>query len=552
MGRIAPLLLTLAELLLYAHNATVCSAYHLGEAARKKACKYGCTGKGNSLVEAKTQSEQDYFTLKLSEHNFRWSVRLLMGSKKTPLQLGVVTSTPITALYCSYNASARESDQMKDLKYGVNESEDVKYVGCKSRQCTAAQRGNSCAPINHFLKMIHEFGLRKKNCTSRFCSYINDMNFLNVDTQLDKRNMSVCSFSSTVGSEHIEGFYFKDSFYLHETVRCSYNYFGCLTQSDDLTFNNAISGFIGLAYNRADDMAHSKESPSMMHTLVQKSISKRNVFTLCFVEGGGFASFGGVNNEALRKTPAVSKLQMSSQHLEADAPLELVADQQAAPHQIVWLAYSDTSKDTYSLLLKEVNLVSGSKRVESAIGAVALVDSYSYFLSFPAEITAKLKTAVHSSCAGGANTCSEIINKGVFTLKNQGVTDFPALELVFDDGKVLIEPQDYLIHEGDGVYRVLLNSEGTLKLGVPFFLNKYLIFDNERGKLGVGPSDCTYKMKETFPGVDLSTPEADSKGDPEDEDCTRESFFQANKLTILALTSLSVVGGLVGGVFFFC
>ncbi|EUD66057.1 hypothetical protein C922_03527 [Plasmodium inui San Antonio 1] len=563
MGRIVSLLFTLAGLLLHTHNATVCSEYHLGEAVRKEACKFrrsgggghgvnfaSTTGRGNSLVEAKMEKEQDYFTLKLNEHNFRWSVPLLMGSKKKPLQLGVVTSTPITALYCSYNPSP--SDEMKDLKYEVNESEDVKYIGCRSRQCAAVSQGSSCHPIDHFLKMIHDFGLRKKSCPNRFCSYINDMNFLNVDSKLDKRNMSVCSFSSSLDSEHIEGFYIRDSFYLYDTVRCYYNYFGCVTQSDELKFNNAISGFIGLGYNRADGAPHSEQSPSMLHTLVQKSLSKKNIFGLCFVEGGGFASFGGVDNEALRKVPAVSKLQLSSQHLEADAPLELLEQKQATSHQIVWLPYSATSKDTYNLLMKEVNMVSGSNRLQSEKGQLAVVDSYSYFLSFPAEITAKLKTAVYNSCTGEGNSCSEIISKGVFTLKNQGVAHFPTVELVFYDGKVLIEPKDYLIHEGDGVYRVLINSAGTFKLGIPFFLNKYLIFDNENGKLGVGPSDCSFKMKGTHPGVDLRTTEADERGDPEDEDSTKEGFFQENKFIILALTSLSVVGAIVGGVFFFC
>ncbi|ANQ11075.1 Uncharacterized protein PCOAH_00053360, partial [Plasmodium coatneyi] len=543
MGRIVHFLFTLAALLLHTHNVTVCSAYHLGVGDNHGVNYARTTSRGNSLVEAKKE-EQDYFILKLNENNFRWSVPLLMGSKKKPLELGVVTSTPITALYCSYNAN--RGDEMKELKYEVNASENVKYISCKSKHCTAIGQGNTCAPIEHFFKKIHDFGLRKKDCTSRFCRYINDINFLNVNTMLDKRNMSVCSFRSNLGSENIEGFYFRDSFYLYDTVRFDYNHFGCITESGNLTFNNVISGFIGLAYNRPHATAHLKEASSMLHTLVQKSLSKKNVFGLCFVEEGGFASFGGVNNEALRKVPAVSKLQLG-----ADDSLELVEDPQPPSHEIVWLAYSDTPKDTYSLLLKEVNMVSGSERVDSAIARVAVVDSYSYFLSFPAEIAAKLKAAVHKSCAGGDNTCSEITNKGVFKLKKQSLEDFPTVELVFNDGKVLIEPKDYLIHEGDGVYRVLINSEGTLKLGIPFFLNKYLIFDNENGKLGVGRSDCTFNMNGTSTGVDLNAAEADSNEDPEDEDSTTEGFFQENKLIILAVTSLSVVGAIVGGVFFF-
>ncbi|CAA9991134.1 aspartyl protease, putative [Plasmodium knowlesi strain H] len=563
MALIIPLLFTLATLLLHTQNVTVCSADHFGEAIRRKAFKVqrsvrgdpgvnsaitskrvngaSTTSKGNSLLEAKKR-EQDYFTLKINEQNFRWSLPLLMGSKKTPLELGIVTSTPITALYCSYNAKPNE--EMNNIKYEVNASEGVKYISCKSRYCTAIGQGNTCAPIEHFFKMIHDFGLRKKNCTNRFCTYINDINFLNVNTKLDKRNMSVCSFSSNLGSEQVEGFYFRDSFYLYDTVKFDYKHFGCVTQSGVLTFNNVISGFIGLAYNRADAIANKKESSSILHTLVQKSVSKKNIFGLCFVEGGGFATFGGINNEALRKVLPVSKLQMGFQHLGGEDP-------QATSHEIVWLAYSDTSKSTYSLLLKEVNMVSTSNRVENAIGRVAVIDSYNYFLSFPAEITAKLKTAIYNSCVGNDNKCSNIINKGVFTLKNGGVDDFPTVELVFDDGKVLIHPKDYLIHEGDGVYRVLINSEETLKLGIPFFLNKYLTFDNENGKIGVGPSDCTFEMKGVSPGVDLSATEADSNDDPEDKDFTIEDFFQENKLMILALTSLSVVGAIVGGVFFF-
>ncbi|GAW83719.1 aspartyl protease [Plasmodium gonderi] len=583
MGAIYFDMLSILVFLFYIYDVTLCSTYHIGESVKKTRCKFCSSGhdmknfppgnneweweistnkvnftsrgkKGKSLIQAKDQEkeeEKDFLTLTLNEQNFRWSIPLKMGSKKTPVNLAIVTSTVISALYCSYNSTS--GDEMGNVKYDVNASEDVKYVNCNSEKCTDIGQNNTCDTLENYFKLIHDFSLRKKNCTKRFCNYVNDMNFLNLKNKIDDRNMSVCSFKSTLGSDKVQGFYFEDSFDIFNN-RCDYSYFGCITQADALKFNDVISGFIGLAYdNKNPTSGHVSKFPSILNTFIQKSSSKKNIFGLCFVEKGGFASFGGFNHKALTKISRLSKSKIRTKDMEGEEEGYAGMSDFDISNYITWIYYSELHKDTYKLHLKEVNMISGSETVENTLNEVAIVDSYNYFLSFPAATTAKLKAAIHKSCTGEGNICSEINDKGIFTLRKQNIENFPKIEIFFEDEEVILEPNDYIIHEGEGVYRVLINSSNVLSLGIPFFLNKYLIFDNENGKLGVSRSDCHSEVLDddtsgvVLPPVVKNPLEQDTHLDPVE----KKGFFQENKAIIMGLGALTFVGGITGGFFFF-
>ncbi|SCQ17155.1 aspartyl protease, putative [Plasmodium ovale] len=490
--------------------------------------------------------EENFYVLKVNEHNFRWSMPLSMGSEKEKIQLGIVTSTPITAMYCSHNEEEREAlDEMEDLgklKYDIQKSDETRYIECKSTYCNQVSKNPTCAPLKNYFQTLKDYNIRKKNCKKKFCDYVSSMTFLNMN-KLSDRNLSVCSFNTTIDNDQVKGFYFRDSFFLFESISYYYTYFGCISESDDLKLNEVLSGVLGLARSSNNTVEHSNTRTSILDTFIFKSISKKEIFGLCFIEGGGFVSFGGYDESVLKKKTLPSEIQINMTQLNAHGLSEMKNGQRDTVYDIVWLSYSPTTKDMYSLFLKEVKAISGSKSITNAVNAEAIVDSYNYFLSFPLDVTAKIKQFIHDDCADNTNDCSKLIESGIMKLKNVDINKFPKIELVFNDGNVVIDPSDYIINEEDDVYRVLVNSAGVLKLGIPFLLNKYIIFDNELNKLGVSRSACNPSEREDeILGVDLIA-NSDDYAWSEDE--------QKNKTAIIALSVISAVGSITGSIFYF-
>ncbi|CRG96980.1 aspartyl protease, putative [Plasmodium gallinaceum] len=498
------------------------------------------------FLNFKKKEDNKFYTLKLNEFNFRWSIPLYIGSKKTKIELCIITSSSITALYCT--DSFKEKDNLKKLKYNINESIDLRYVECRSKSCDNILN-NECLPLKNYFKMLHEYNIKKKNCKDRFCDYINNMNFLNMIDKLNDRNISVCSFNSTIDNDQIKGFYFKDSFYINNTVKYFYDYFGCISESDYLKFNEVLSGFIGLGnYNENNN----KKYPTILNSFIHKSISKKNIFALCFVENSGLISFGGYEKSILKKKEHIPKLEINRRKIIRDREEEMPVED-IDQYEILWLHYSNPNKSIYNIFLKEANVNSKSKKLINTIKRDAIVDSYNYFLSLPADITAKIKTFIYNECSDKTNECSRLIEKGIFELKNKNINNFPQIELVFNEGTLIIEPNDYIIHEGDGIYRVLINSSGVLKLGIPFFLNKYLIFDNENKKLGISKSDCNFQVdNEKITGIDMSLSNMDDHGLIKDYNVINQGFFEKNKIVIITIFILFFVGSIIGSIFYFC
>ncbi|SBS99165.1 aspartyl protease, putative [Plasmodium malariae] len=513
-----------------------------------------------SFLHLNNKEEKTFYSLKLNENNLRWSIPFLIGFKQTKVDLGIVTSSLITALYCSYNV--REDDELKNLKYDIEKSKDLKYIECKSKYCLAINTESTCTPLKNFFQNLHDYNIKKRSCKKRFCDYVNNTNFLNMNNRLNDRDVSVCSFNTTIGSDQVKGFYFKDSFYLGDIVKGNYEYFGCISEGNDLKFNEVISGFIGLADDKREIVDPKKNKfPSILDMYILKSTSKKNIFALCFIEKGGIATFGGYEKSLLKKQLEVSLLQVQSKEFIADEALQMDVDAAAENYQIVWIKYSDAKKSSYNLFLKEIRAKSWSKNDTYEIGADALVDSYNYFLSLPVDITTKLKTFIFNNCPKTDSDCTKLIENGVMEIKSKDISKFPTIELIFNEGKVVVHPKDYIIDEGEGKYRVLINSSGVVKLGIPFFLNKYLIFDNENGKLGytflqactcVGPSECSLNIDEKdISGMDISLPGIEYPDQVEYEGSGEAGFFEKNKTAIIAFSAVTFVTSIVGSIFYF-
>ncbi|KNC35396.1 hypothetical protein PFLG_00378, partial [Plasmodium falciparum RAJ116] len=248
------------------------------------------------LSSVQKKESRRFYSINLKEKNFRWSMILSIGSKKKDLELGILTNSNITGLYCSYNY--KDNDELKNLKYDITLSEDLKYVECKSIMCDNVEHSSPCLPLENYFKLINDYKIRKRSCQNKFCDYVNNMNFLNMIDKLNDRNLSICSFNTTINNEQIKGFYFKDSFFLYKKIKTSFLYFACITESDPLHFNNKLSGFIGLAnYINDKEKYHNQNKKiysTILYSFIYKSISKKNIFSLCFKQGGGFITFGGM------------------------------------------------------------------------------------------------------------------------------------------------------------------------------------------------------------------------------------------------------------------
>lgn len=79
--------------------------------------------------------------------------------------------------------------------------------------CDNVEHSSPCLPLGNYFKLINDYKIRKRSCQNKFCDYVNNMNFLNMIDKLNDRNLSICSFNTTINNEQIKGFYFKDSFF---------------------------------------------------------------------------------------------------------------------------------------------------------------------------------------------------------------------------------------------------------------------------------------------------------------------------------------------------
>lgn len=495
----------------------------------------------NYFYSFNDSNKREYYHIKLQEKNFRWSLPVLLGSHKASQLLHIVTSTPFTALYCSINVKDDKSDPK--IKYELTNSEDINLIECTNLHCESLKVKKVCLPLHSFSPFINQFVIKKKNCQERFCDYVHSINFLNLQKNFDIKNLSLCTFHYNVGYDSLKGFFFSDSFYIKKKVKETYSYWGCINENDSLKLNDVNSGFLGLA---TYDVNQKQSFPSILNNFIERSTGKKNIFALCLVEKGGFITFGGYDN-SLFKSKADAK--PNSNVAAQAAPEENASDQKL---NLVWLNYSDTKLSVYNLLLKEIACTEKEKVVNFNINEEVLADTYNFYLHLPETFITKINSLITEKCKTQVeNVCTEIHNKGLVTIAKGSVNDYPKIELKFDKESVFIEPNDYIIQMSGNKYKILLKTSNVTKLGIPFFLNKYVVFDNTSNKMGIGRSECKLNIDENdLTGMNISeeTPTAPNIEKEIDEEA---AFFVKHQLTLQIISGLCFLCAL-GVIIYLC
>ncbi|CDU20859.1 microgamete surface protein MiGS [Plasmodium yoelii] len=531
----------------------------------------------SSFLHVREDEEDDntFYSLKLNEKNFRWSIPLAIGSDKTVIDLVLTIANSSTAFYC-YDEK-KPSPDTETLGYDLSKSTDLKYVDCKDETCTEILGSNKCLILEEYFKLLNGYVLRKKSCKSKFCDYVNKMNFLNMSNPGVDKNASVCPFDNKVDSDKIKGFYFNDSFLISKEKKVTYNYFGCITENENLNINENTSGIIGLT----NDYKADKKYSSILNSFISNSESKKNIFGVCLIDGGGFISFGGYDKLALK--PGVPPKKVKGPEDSDDSvdtsyrnTLLSIGDDSDG---LIWVDYSESTNELYKVKVTKINVNVTDDSSEHEVNKDFILDTYDYFISLPREISAKLTEKINKICKDLNDKCKQVENSGTFQMESEQVASFPAIEFYFNENKVVVQPQDYIINDGDKNYKILVkHAESNEKLGVPFFLSKYIIFDNEQKKLGIAQSACQTKnafspqdssvkppvvpkeptevvdlpAKDKGPGDVIVVPGEDKRpGEvivPEDgED---KGFYEKNKTAILAVSGVAVSGSIIGSIFY--
>ncbi|SCM26855.1 aspartyl protease, putative [Plasmodium berghei] len=514
----------------------------------------------SSFLHVQEDDNNEFYSLKLNEKNFRWSIPLALGSEKSIIDLVLTISNSSTAFYC--HDENKPSLETEVLGYDLSKSTDLKYVDCTNEECTEILGSNKCLILDEYFKLLKGYALRKKSCKSKFCDYVNKMNFLNMSNPGVDKNASVCPFDKKVDNDKIKGFYFNDSFLISKEKKITYNYFGCITENENLNINENTSGIIGLA----NDYKADKKYSSILNAFISNSGSKKNIFGLCLIDGGGFISFGGYDKAALEPALPAKEIKGSEEYEDLDTsyrnPLLSIGDDS---DNLIWTNYSESTNELYKVKVTKINLNVTDDNSEYDVNKDFILDTYDYFISLPREISTKLTEKINKICKDLNDKCKNVENSGTFQMGNEQVGSFPAIEFFFNDNKVVVPPHDYIINDGDNNYKILVkHTENSEKLGIPFFLSKYIIFDNEQKKLGISQSKCQTnnafspqdhvdKVQEVVkePSEVVASLDGDKEPDvvvvPYDE---YKGFYEKNKTAILAVSGVAVSGSIIGSIFY--
>ncbi|SCM25531.1 aspartyl protease, putative [Plasmodium chabaudi adami] len=538
----------------------------------------------SSFLRVHDDEATDFYNLKLHEKNFRWSLPLALGSEKSVVDLVLTLGNSSTAFYC--HDETKPVSEIDVLGYDLSKSKDLKYVDCKSAECTEIVGANKCLVLDEYFKQLKGYTLRKKNCKSKFCDYVNSMTFLSMNDPAVDKNASVCPFDHKIDSDEIKGFYFNDSFLINKDKKITYDYFGCITENKSLNINADTYGVIGLTNNHQADKKYS----SILNSFVSNSTSKKNIFGLCLIEGGGFISFGGHDKAALGPVPpakeVVDTALDTSDYDDSDLTYKNTLLSVNESDGLIWVDYAGPTTESYKIKVTKINFNVTDDSSEHEINKEFTLDTYDYFISLPREVSTKLTEQINKICKGLGEKCKYIQESGSFHMASEHLGSFPILEFSFGEHKVMVHPQDYIIDNGDNNYKVLVkHAESNGHLGVPFFLNKYIIFDNEQKKLGIAQSKCqtanafeptpsTGKVPEkpkvpgevvVVPGEDKGPGEVivvpgEDKGPGEHkepgevvvvpEDGEDKSFYEKNKTAILAVSGVAISGSIIGSIFY--
>jgi len=259
-----------------------------------------------------------------------------------------------------------------------------------------------------------------------------------------------CSYSISYSEgSSLSGFWFTDVVQLGDLVEenlAMKSYLGCHTSENNLFYTQSAGGILGLAPARND------EFPMILGSLFSDNRINKQVFSLCLSAEGGELTVGGhIGNES-----------------------ELVF----FPMKTVTF---------YTISLSEVSIGSS---VIGTVFAPAIIDSGTTLTYIPPEtynkLSEKIETVVESKkISKYSNRCWETWD----------FSYFPNISFHFEGSPetVIWGPDSYLYKSKERMLCYAFAASGNSRetvLGASFLVNRNVVFDLDRGRLGMANHDC--------------------------------------------------------------
>lgn len=240
---------------------------------------------------------------------------------------------------------------------------------------------------------------------------------------------------------------------------------GC-TMNETEEFQSRIAdGVIGL--NR-----HNKSFISIMYDM---NIIKKNLFSICLDEYGGYFSLGDVDTKY---------------HIDSNISY------------VNLYSYSDL----YQLVIN--NIVIGSTEINNKY--ISIIDSSSTISYFPKDIFNMMMIGIFSECADKNGECGTIKRtegygicaefKDLNDMNNAIYYIWPTIIIKFNGYDFYWEPKNYYInHSSSTIYRACFGFDTeenitTIILGTNFMHGHDIIFDREENRIGFAEAECGRKM----------------------------------------------------------
>ena len=254
-------------------------------------------------------------------------------------------------------------------------------------------------------------------------------------------------------------------------------------------------------------MGLNNDKKSFVSMMYELKIIKRNIFSLCFDEYGGYFSLGEID---------------SKYHLNSN------------------INYVDLkpNSDLYELNIK--NIIVDNTVIKNKY--TAIIDSSSTISYFPKDVFNLMITGFFSSCADLEGECGEIVRsegygvcanfKSEKDLNNAIYFSWPSINISFNNYSFIWEPKNYYMNfTSRNKIRACLGFETDEKIkniifGTNFMHGYDIIFDKENNKIGFVEAVCSRKTSEKINRIN-------NKFKIEEEKKKREIIEKQKNLKIL-------------------